>query len=82
MDIRIECPHCQTSYPAARCGIDLAPHQSAQATTVCMVCGKPFDFTIQPLVRVEHPTWFNRVVRRHKPVTIPAGHVVDSLKRE
>lgn len=39
--MRIECPHCKTSYPAALTGLNV---QSGLAFTIrCSVCGESFD---------------------------------------
>ena len=39
--MRIECPHCETSYPITRTCVRVEP--GVTFTIVCAVCGKDFD---------------------------------------
>lgn len=71
MDYRITCPHCQTTYSAARCGIADVRGKTL-ATIGCPVCHQAFDVVIvegKAVTTVEQPGWFARVVLRRKPVT-------------
>jgi transcription elongation factor Elf1 len=75
-ELRLECPHCKTSYTGERCGIALTEWQFAAATIVCMVCAKPFDVEIRPREVTEALSWWRRVVLRQQPQLTVDGHEV------
>jgi len=78
--MRLRCPHCDTDYAGAHCGVPaLRPGQGASITVICLVCKKDFDVTATPTA-AEVPSWFQRVVRRKQAK--PAGLSVVSTKRE
>ena len=86
MALMITCPHCETSYTAARCGLVLDAGQRAHADIACKLCGKKFAATILPRVvaTAEQPGWWARVVMRQKPVVTETldGHTVETFAKE
>ena len=55
--MRIACPTCNTSYDAARLGLDIAQNQSAKATVACPVCASQFDADIAPRIVTTVEQW-------------------------
>lgn len=82
--MRIECPHCETSYTAERCGLALTGTEKAKATIACGLCKEVFDVVVMPReVTKEQPLgWFAKYILRQKPevVTVQDGHQVESFK--
>lgn len=81
-ELRLECPHCATSYTGERCGIALEEWQFANVTVSCLVCGKPFDAFIKPREVIEAVSWWRRVVLRQEPERKVDGHEVTATVRE
>lgn len=80
-DVRFECPVCETSYSAERCGVEIRPETYGTVTVKCLVCGVDYDTHIQPNLVTKTPGWWSRTVMRNKPVTIQDGHATISKLR-
>lgn len=46
--IRIECPHCQTSYTAQRCGLPFEEGMEVRADIKCQTCAQVFHAALTP----------------------------------
>lgn len=62
--MHVTCPHCDTHYPHALCGVDptqLAVHQ-ATATVFCSVCKGEFEVaaTYSPKTEITYSRWLRR----------------------
>lgn len=79
----IQCPECQTTYLATRCGIELQPGHQGVATVVCVLCKSEFDVMVTwgETTPGETPGWWARTVLR-KPVVPPTiGHTIVTTTR-
>ena len=74
--LRLECPNCQTSYTAIRCGISLLPEQHADVTVQCLICEKSYDVLIEPAYITHEVGWFARYVLRRQPSQSLQGHAI------
>lgn len=79
--MKIECPYCQTTYTAERCGLALTGNQKAKATIACGLCSEQFDVVVMPRDVVQPQTWWDRIRGRQAEV-VRVGHTVESFKRE
>lgn len=84
-ELRIECPHCRTSYTLARCGLALR-NDKLIATIGCGLCQQSFNVAVVP-VTTQHvttqPGWWARVVLRKKPEVVETvEHTISTSVRE
>ena len=78
--LRIECPTCETSYPAKRLGVALLPEHSAIVTVKCLTCKEAFDTRIEPKYVTNEVGWFAKYILRRQPSTELLGHEVTDRK--
>lgn len=87
MNIKLECPQCETSYTTERCGVKVQPEHVTRATVVCLICGTSYDAKIEFVpARTEilnEPGWFAKYVLRRQAqlVEVPGRYDVTTKKR-
>jgi predicted Zn finger-like uncharacterized protein len=75
-ELRITCPHCQTSYTRERCGLN---DKVKSATVLCGLCSKEFDFSVQEKELPTTQGWWPWLFRR--PIVPLKETIVESRPR-